>query len=165
MFRFGLSCWSLFREPVARCRFQGISPPVARRPSRDFDPGAKFHIPANTPYIRRVSDGATRAQLYHVTGLTDRNPDNNSRSCSNDRTYVCTYVRTYVSLSTPTFHRVMCFAWKRAGSTSKLQWRITMTSVSLSLKKSTQRKYKCFRSLQNIDNMCLHLIRSNNYMG
>ncbi|XP_067687134.1 uncharacterized protein [Haliotis asinina] len=37
--------WSL------RCRYQGISPPVERS-EYDFDPGAKYHIPANTPYIR-----------------------------------------------------------------------------------------------------------------
>ncbi|CAG5130978.1 unnamed protein product [Candidula unifasciata] len=34
-----------------RCRYQGVSAPVERSAS-DFDPGAKFHIPANTPYIR-----------------------------------------------------------------------------------------------------------------
>lgn len=35
-----------------RCRYQGISPPVTRSASGDFDAGAKFHVPANTPYIR-----------------------------------------------------------------------------------------------------------------
>ncbi|BFY98818.1 hypothetical protein BsWGS_01858 [Bradybaena similaris] len=34
-----------------RCRYQGVSAPVERSAS-DFDPAAKFHIPANTPYIR-----------------------------------------------------------------------------------------------------------------
>jgi peptidyl-dipeptidase A len=34
-----------------RERYQGILPPVARS-SDAFDPGAKFHIPANTPYLR-----------------------------------------------------------------------------------------------------------------
>jgi peptidyl-dipeptidase A len=34
-----------------RTRYQGIRPPVARSES-DFDPGAKYHIPANTPYTR-----------------------------------------------------------------------------------------------------------------
>uniref|UniRef100_A0A0B7B0W6 Angiotensin-converting enzyme n=1 Tax=Arion vulgaris TaxID=1028688 RepID=A0A0B7B0W6_9EUPU len=34
-----------------RCRYQGVSPPVERSEA-DFDPGSKFHIPANTPYIR-----------------------------------------------------------------------------------------------------------------
>ncbi|KAK6182477.1 hypothetical protein SNE40_010158 [Patella caerulea] len=34
-----------------RCKYQGISPPVMRSED-DFDPGAKYHIPANTPYIR-----------------------------------------------------------------------------------------------------------------
>ncbi|KAL5009598.1 hypothetical protein ScPMuIL_011903 [Solemya velum] len=34
-----------------RCKYQGLSPPVLRS-SEDFDPGAKFHIPGNVPYIR-----------------------------------------------------------------------------------------------------------------
>jgi peptidyl-dipeptidase A len=34
-----------------RERYQGISAPVSRPPEA-FDPGAKFHIPANTPYLR-----------------------------------------------------------------------------------------------------------------
>ena len=34
-----------------RTRYQGIAPPVERTEA-DFDPGAKYHIPANTPYSR-----------------------------------------------------------------------------------------------------------------
>jgi len=34
-----------------RQKYQGIAPPVARTEA-DFDPGAKYHIPANTPYLR-----------------------------------------------------------------------------------------------------------------
>ncbi|HEV7714675.1 MAG TPA: M2 family metallopeptidase [Steroidobacteraceae bacterium] len=34
-----------------RKHYQGIAPPVARSEA-DFDPGAKFHIPDNTPYTR-----------------------------------------------------------------------------------------------------------------
>lgn len=34
-----------------RTRYQGIEPPVERTEA-DFDPGAKFHIPGNTPYMR-----------------------------------------------------------------------------------------------------------------
>jgi peptidyl-dipeptidase A len=34
-----------------RTKYQGIKPPVCRS-EKDFDPGAKYHIPANTPYIR-----------------------------------------------------------------------------------------------------------------
>jgi peptidyl-dipeptidase A len=37
--------WDLRRE------YQGIAPPIART-EEDFDPGAKYHIPANTPYLR-----------------------------------------------------------------------------------------------------------------
>ncbi|MBW3670490.1 MAG: M2 family metallopeptidase [Acidobacteria bacterium] len=34
-----------------RTQYQGIEPPVAR-PEDAFDPGAKYHIPGNTPYTR-----------------------------------------------------------------------------------------------------------------
>jgi peptidyl-dipeptidase A len=36
--------WWKLRE-----RYQGVTPPVART-ERDFDPGAKYHVPANYPY-------------------------------------------------------------------------------------------------------------------
>jgi peptidyl-dipeptidase A len=39
------SWWALRRQ------YQGIAPPVPRTEA-DFDPGAKYHIPANTPYTR-----------------------------------------------------------------------------------------------------------------
>jgi hypothetical protein len=35
-----------FRE-----KYQGIEPPVDRT-EEDFDPGAKYHVIANVPYIR-----------------------------------------------------------------------------------------------------------------
>lgn len=55
--------WSVFRGDIPfenynsawwdlRCRFQGIYPPFARSDEEHFDPGAKYHIPANVPYIR-----------------------------------------------------------------------------------------------------------------
>ena len=34
-----------------RNKYQGVAAPVARTES-DFDPGAKYHVPANTPYTR-----------------------------------------------------------------------------------------------------------------
>lgn len=34
-----------------RQRYQGLAPPVPRSEA-DFDPGAKYHIPSNTPYTR-----------------------------------------------------------------------------------------------------------------
>ena len=34
-----------------RKQYQGIAPPVARSEA-DFDPGAKYHVPASTPYVR-----------------------------------------------------------------------------------------------------------------
>jgi peptidyl-dipeptidase A len=43
--RYNEGWWELRR------RYQGIAPPVARG-EEDFDPGAKYHVPANTPYTR-----------------------------------------------------------------------------------------------------------------
>jgi peptidyl-dipeptidase A len=34
-----------------RRRYQGVAPPVPRD-NREFDPGAKYHVPANVPYMR-----------------------------------------------------------------------------------------------------------------
>ena len=34
-----------------RLKYQGIAPPIARS-ENDFDPGAKYHVAANTPYAR-----------------------------------------------------------------------------------------------------------------
>ncbi len=34
-----------------RLRYQGVAPPVERADD-DFDPGAKYHVPGNTPYMR-----------------------------------------------------------------------------------------------------------------
>ncbi len=54
--------WKVFSGEVApaeynrawwdlRLKYQGIAPPLARGKD-DFDPGAKYHVPANTPYTR-----------------------------------------------------------------------------------------------------------------
>ena len=42
---YNASWWAL------REKYQGIRPPVERTEA-DFDPGAKYHIPGNTPYTR-----------------------------------------------------------------------------------------------------------------
>lgn len=36
---------------VYREEYTGIKPPVLRS-EMDFDPGAKYHVPANIPYLR-----------------------------------------------------------------------------------------------------------------
>jgi peptidyl-dipeptidase A len=38
--------WELRRQ------YQGVSEPTGRDEQRDFDPGAKYHVPANVPYLR-----------------------------------------------------------------------------------------------------------------
>jgi peptidyl-dipeptidase A len=43
--RYNEAWWAL------RARYQGVAAPVARSEA-DFDPGAKYHIPANVPYTR-----------------------------------------------------------------------------------------------------------------
>ena len=42
---YNASWWDL------RTEYQGIAPPIARSEA-DFDPGAKYHVPGNTPYTR-----------------------------------------------------------------------------------------------------------------
>ena len=48
-----------------RLRYQGISPPVARTES-DFDPGAKYHIPGNTPYTRYFLASILQFQFHRA---------------------------------------------------------------------------------------------------
>ena len=44
-------------------QYQGITPPVPRSEA-DFDPGAKFHIPGNTPYARYFLARILQFQFY-----------------------------------------------------------------------------------------------------
>ena len=48
-----------------RARYQGVAPPVARSES-DFDPGAKYHVPANTPYSRYFLAAVLQFQFYRA---------------------------------------------------------------------------------------------------
>ncbi|XP_042873559.1 angiotensin-converting enzyme-like isoform X2 [Penaeus japonicus] len=46
-----------------RYKLQGIKPPV-KRSEYDFDPGAKYHIPANVPYIRYFVSFVVQFQFH-----------------------------------------------------------------------------------------------------
>jgi peptidyl-dipeptidase A len=46
-----------------RLQYQGITPPVARDET-NFDPGAKYHIPGNTPYMRYFLARILQFQFY-----------------------------------------------------------------------------------------------------
>lgn len=46
-----------------REKYQGVAPPVDRTEA-DFDPGAKYHIPANTPYARYFLAAVYQFQFY-----------------------------------------------------------------------------------------------------
>ena len=48
-----------------RAKYQGVSPPVARTEA-DFDPGAKYHVPANTPYTRYFLAAVLQFQFYRA---------------------------------------------------------------------------------------------------
>ena len=58
-------------------QYQGIAPPVARSEA-DFDPGAKFHIPGNTPYARYFLARLLQFQFYKsacdISGWRDAVP-------------------------------------------------------------------------------------------
>lgn len=46
-----------------RLKYQGVAPPVSRSEA-DFDPGAKYHIPSNTPYMRYFLARILQFQFY-----------------------------------------------------------------------------------------------------
>ena len=46
-----------------RLKYQGVAPPIARTEA-DFDPGAKYHIPSNTPYMRYFLARIFQFQFY-----------------------------------------------------------------------------------------------------
>ncbi|WP_343348095.1 M2 family metallopeptidase [Sphingomicrobium sp. XHP0239] len=45
-------------------QYQGVTPPVPRNDAVDFDPGAKYHIPGNTPYARYFLAHILQFQFY-----------------------------------------------------------------------------------------------------
>ncbi|HWZ53516.1 MAG TPA: M2 family metallopeptidase, partial [Candidatus Acidoferrales bacterium] len=51
--------WDLRRE------YQGVAPPVERTEA-DFDPGAKYHIPSNTPYARYFMAAILQFQFHRA---------------------------------------------------------------------------------------------------
>jgi peptidyl-dipeptidase A len=48
-----------------RLKYQGVAPPVARSEA-DFDPGAKYHVPANVPYTRYFLARILQFQFYRA---------------------------------------------------------------------------------------------------
>ncbi|KAL0984278.1 hypothetical protein UPYG_G00139350 [Umbra pygmaea] len=48
-----------------RMKYQGLCPPVPRT-EHDFDPGAKFHIPANVPYVRYFVSFVIQFQFHQA---------------------------------------------------------------------------------------------------
>ena len=51
--------WALRRQ------YQGVSPPVPRTPD-DFDAGAKYHVPANVPYMRYFLAAVLQFQFHRA---------------------------------------------------------------------------------------------------
>ncbi len=48
-----------------RLKYQGVVPPVGRS-ERDFDPGAKYHVASNTPYMRYFLADVYEFQFYRA---------------------------------------------------------------------------------------------------
>jgi peptidyl-dipeptidase A len=48
-----------------RLKYQGVAPPVARSEA-DFDPGAKYHVASNTPYMRYFLADILEFQFYRA---------------------------------------------------------------------------------------------------
>jgi peptidyl-dipeptidase A len=68
--------WGVFSGDIAsanleqgwndlRLRYQGVVPPVARS-EQDFDPGAKYHVPASVPYTRYFLARILQFQFYEA---------------------------------------------------------------------------------------------------
>jgi peptidyl-dipeptidase A len=57
--RYNAGWWEL------RNRYQGVAPPVARSEA-DFDPGAKYHVPANVPYTRYFLAHILQFQMHRA---------------------------------------------------------------------------------------------------
>jgi len=57
--RYNEAWWEL------RSTYQGIVPPVART-EQDFDPGAKYHVPGNTPYTRYFLSHILQFQFHQA---------------------------------------------------------------------------------------------------
>src|SRR4029453_3655232 len=60
--------WWKLRE-----KYQGISAPVARTEA-DFDPGAKYHVPANVPYMRYFLADILQFQFHRGLCKTTDHP-------------------------------------------------------------------------------------------
>jgi peptidyl-dipeptidase A len=56
---YNASWWKL------RAKYQGVVPPVVRTEA-DFDPGAKYHVPANVPYTRYFLARILQFQFYRA---------------------------------------------------------------------------------------------------
>lgn len=48
-----------------RTKYQGVAPAVARA-ATDFDPGAKYHVPSNTPYLRYFLSTILQFQFHRA---------------------------------------------------------------------------------------------------
>jgi peptidyl-dipeptidase A len=59
--RYNEAWWDL------RTKYQGIAPPVPRSEA-DFDPGAKYHVSANTPYTRYFLAHILQFQFHRALG-------------------------------------------------------------------------------------------------
>ena len=57
--RYNAAWWEL------REKYQGVSAPIAR-PADAFDPGAKYHVPANTPYTRYFLAHILQFQMHRA---------------------------------------------------------------------------------------------------
>ncbi|MET0620071.1 MAG: M2 family metallopeptidase [Thermoanaerobaculia bacterium] len=52
-----------------RLKYQGVAPPIARK-DEDFDPGAKYHVPAGVPYTRYFLADILQFQFHRALTKT-----------------------------------------------------------------------------------------------
>lgn len=86
--------WELFRGDIdsttanqrwwqLRMKYQGVKAPIPRT-ENDFDPGAKYHIPDNTPYIRYFIGSFIQVQFHRALCMESNkeNPPTELHKCS-----------------------------------------------------------------------------------
>jgi peptidyl-dipeptidase A len=61
--RYNQAWWDL------KLRYQGVVPPAGRSEA-DFDPGAKYHVPGNTPYMRYFLADILQFQFHRALAAT-----------------------------------------------------------------------------------------------
>ncbi|XP_012283473.1 angiotensin-converting enzyme [Orussus abietinus] len=123
--------WHRLRE-----RYSGLKPPVLRSED-DFDPGSKYHVPANVPYIRNFVAGVLQFQLFRslCRAASQRYPDIARRPL-----HKCDFYRS------PEAGRVLGRLMEKGSS---LQWQETLQDATGETRLDGEALREYFRPLED----------------